>query len=128
MFTVLPKLGVVGNSAIMNVEPVFALASPGSSSASRSRRSQIARSALVVVATVVWLGCAAAPCTRRRAPFVARSLRARVASGRKQPPPHHMLSAYSSRPISMRRISLVPAPISYSLASRQRRPTGYSLV
>lgn len=25
MFTVLPKLGVVGNSAIMNVEPVFAL-------------------------------------------------------------------------------------------------------
>jgi hypothetical protein len=24
MFTVLPKLGVVGNSAIMNVEPVFA--------------------------------------------------------------------------------------------------------
>src|SRR6185369_16811785 len=26
MFTVLPRLGVVGNSAIMNVEPVFALA------------------------------------------------------------------------------------------------------
>ena len=26
MFTVLPKLGVAGNSAIMNVEPVFALA------------------------------------------------------------------------------------------------------
>jgi drug/metabolite transporter (DMT)-like permease len=26
MFTLLPKLGVVGNSAIMNVEPVFALA------------------------------------------------------------------------------------------------------
>ena len=25
MFTVLPRLGVVGNSAIMNVEPVFAL-------------------------------------------------------------------------------------------------------
>ena len=25
MFTVLPKLGVAGNSAIMNVEPVFAL-------------------------------------------------------------------------------------------------------
>src|SRR6187431_1277770 len=40
----------------------------------------------------------------------------------------HMLSAYSSRPISMRRISLVPAPISYSLASRHRRPTGYSFV
>ncbi|MEA2881194.1 MAG: hypothetical protein QOH32_413 [Bradyrhizobium sp.] len=30
----------------------------------------------------------------------------------------------SSRPISMRRISLVPAPISYSLASRKRRPVG----
>jgi drug/metabolite transporter (DMT)-like permease len=25
LFTVLPRLGVVGNSAIMNVEPVFAL-------------------------------------------------------------------------------------------------------
>ncbi|MFM8574749.1 MAG: EamA family transporter, partial [Limnohabitans sp.] len=25
MFTVLPRLGVAGNSAIMNVEPVFAL-------------------------------------------------------------------------------------------------------
>ena len=25
MFTILPRLGVVGNSAIMNVEPVFAL-------------------------------------------------------------------------------------------------------
>src|SRR4051812_18525209 len=31
---------------------------------------------------------------------------------------HHALSWNSSRPISMRRISLVPAPISYSLASR----------
>ena len=26
MFTVLPKLGVVGNSAILNLEPIFALA------------------------------------------------------------------------------------------------------
>ena len=26
MFTILPRLGVVGNSAILNVEPVFALA------------------------------------------------------------------------------------------------------
>ena len=25
MFTLLPRLGVVGNSAIMNVEPIFAL-------------------------------------------------------------------------------------------------------
>ena len=38
------------------------------------------------------------------------------------------VSENSSRPISMRRISLVPAPISYSLASRHRRPTEYSLV
>src|SRR5690606_33082053 len=38
------------------------------------------------------------------------------------------VSANSSRPISMRRISLVPAPISYSLASRHRRPVGYSLI
>ena len=30
----------------------------------------------------------------------------------------------SSRPISMRRISLVPAPISYSFASRSSRPVG----
>ena len=41
--------------------------------------------------------------------------------------PQHV-SANSSRPISMRRISLVPAPISYSLASRHRRPSGYSLM
>lgn len=30
----------------------------------------------------------------------------------------------SSRPISIRRISLVPAPISYSFASRSNRPVG----
>lgn len=40
----------------------------------------------------------------------------------------HMVSAYSSRPISMRRISDVPAPISYSLASRHSRPVGNSLM
>ena len=34
------------------------------------------------------------------------------------------VSANNSRPISMRLISLVPAPISYSLASRHRRPSG----
>ena len=38
------------------------------------------------------------------------------------------VAANSSRPISMRRISLVPAPISYSLASRHKRPSGYSLM
>ena len=40
---------------------------------------------------------------------------------------HHAVSRNNSRPISMRRISLVPAPISYSLASRSSRPVGYSL-
>ena len=34
------------------------------------------------------------------------------------------VSVNNSRPISMRRISLVPAPISYSLASRSSRPVG----
>ena len=34
----------------------------------------------------------------------------------------------SSRPINIRRISLVPAPISYSFASRTRRPVGKSLM
>src|SRR5690606_9818197 len=38
------------------------------------------------------------------------------------------LPATSSRPISMRRISLVPAPIAYSLASRRMRPVAYSLM
>ena len=42
--------------------------------------------------------------------------------------PRYIVSENSSRPISMRRISLVPAPISYSLASRQSRPSGYSLM
>jgi hypothetical protein len=36
----------------------------------------------------------------------------------------HAVLSNSSRPISMRRISLVPAPISYSLASRSKRPVG----
>src|SRR5688572_339785 len=41
---------------------------------------------------------------------------------------HGAVARNSSRPISMRRISLVPAPISYSLASRRMRPAGYSLM
>jgi len=41
---------------------------------------------------------------------------------------HQAVSWNSSRPISMRRISDVPAPISYSLASRSRRPVGLSLM
>ena len=40
------------------------------------------------------------------------------------PAERHAVSRNSSRPISMRRISLVPAPISYSLASRSSRPVG----
>ena len=41
---------------------------------------------------------------------------------------HGAVALSSSRPISMRRISFVPAPISYSLASRRMRPAGYSLM
>jgi len=55
MFTVLPKLGVVGNSAIMNVEPVFALVLAWAILGQAIAPVQVA-GALVVVATVVWLG------------------------------------------------------------------------
>jgi drug/metabolite transporter (DMT)-like permease len=55
MFTVLPKLGVVGNSAIMNVEPVFALVLAWALLGQAIAPLQVA-GALVVVATVVWLG------------------------------------------------------------------------
>ena len=48
----------------------------------------------------------------------------RHASGRAARTHGHIDSAKSSRPISMRRISDVPAPISYSLASRHSRPVG----
>ena len=41
---------------------------------------------------------------------------------------NHAVASKISRPISMRRISLVPAPISYSLASRSSRPAGKSLM
>ena len=50
MFTVLPRLGVVANSAIMNVEPIFALVM-----AQAIAPMQVA-GGLLVVATVVWLG------------------------------------------------------------------------
>lgn len=36
----------------------------------------------------------------------------------------HPVAPNNSRPISIRRISCVPAPISYSLASRSSRPVG----
>ena len=55
MFTVLPKLGVVGNSAIMNVEPVFALCLAWLVLGQSIAPSQVV-GGLVVVATVVWLG------------------------------------------------------------------------
>jgi drug/metabolite transporter (DMT)-like permease len=55
MFTVLPKLGVVGNSAIMNVEPVFALVLAWLILGQTIAPIQIG-GALIVVATVMVLG------------------------------------------------------------------------
>ena len=55
LFTVLPRLGVVGNSAIMNVEPVFALVLAWLILGQAIALSQVA-GALLVVATVIWLG------------------------------------------------------------------------
>ena len=55
MFTVLPRLGVVGNSAIMNVEPVFALVLAWAILGQSIAPSQVA-GGLLVVGTVVWLG------------------------------------------------------------------------
>lgn len=55
MFTVLPRLGVVGNSAIMNVEPIFALVLAWAVLGQSIAPSQVA-GGLIVVATVMWLG------------------------------------------------------------------------
>ncbi|HEX2539887.1 MAG TPA: DMT family transporter [Caldimonas sp.] len=55
MFTVLPRLGVVGNSAIMNVEPIFALVLAWALLGQRIAPSQVG-GGLLVVATVIWLG------------------------------------------------------------------------
>ena len=55
MFTVLPKLGVVGNSAIMNVEPIFALVLAWAILGQSIAASQVG-GGLLVVATVIWLG------------------------------------------------------------------------
>lgn len=55
MFTVLPRLGVVGNSAIMNVEPVFALGLAWVFLGQAIAPVQFA-GALLVVGTVVCLG------------------------------------------------------------------------
>jgi drug/metabolite transporter (DMT)-like permease len=55
MFTVLPKLGVVGNSAIMNVEPVFALILAWLILGQTIAPIQVG-GALIVVGTVIVLG------------------------------------------------------------------------
>jgi len=55
LFTVLPKLGVVGNSAIMNVEPVFALVLAWALLGQAIAPIQLV-GAFLVVGTVMWLG------------------------------------------------------------------------
>lgn len=55
MFTVLPRLGVVGNSAIMNVEPIFALVLAWLLLHQSIAPMQVA-GGLIVVGTVMWLG------------------------------------------------------------------------
>lgn len=55
MFVVLPRLGVVGNSAIMNIEPIFALVLAWALLGQRIAPVQVA-GGLIVVATVIWLG------------------------------------------------------------------------
>lgn len=55
MFTVLPRLGVVGNSAIMNVEPIFALVLAWAVLGQAIAPVQVG-GGLIVVAAVMWLG------------------------------------------------------------------------
>ena len=55
MFTVLPRLGVVGNSALMNIEPIFALVLAWAVLGQSIAAIQIA-GGLLVVGTVMWLG------------------------------------------------------------------------
>lgn len=55
MFTVLPRLGVVGNSAIMNVEPIFALGLAWGILGQSIAAVQVL-GGLIVVGTVIWLG------------------------------------------------------------------------
>ena len=55
MFTVLPRLGVVGNSAIMNVEPIFALGLAWAILGQSIRAVQVV-GGVIVVATVIGLG------------------------------------------------------------------------
>jgi drug/metabolite transporter (DMT)-like permease len=67
MFTVLPRLGVVGNSAIMNVEPVFALVL-GWLILDQTIAAQQVAGALIVVGAVVALGLRKRPAVDRLAP------------------------------------------------------------
>ncbi|MFV0680627.1 EamA family transporter [Ottowia sp.] len=55
LFTVLPRLGVVGNSAIMNVEPIFALVLAWVVLGQAIAPVQLL-GALLVVGAVIWLG------------------------------------------------------------------------
>jgi drug/metabolite transporter (DMT)-like permease len=55
VFTVLPRLGVVANAAIMNVEPIFALVLAWAILGQAIAVSQVA-GGLLVVGAVVWLG------------------------------------------------------------------------
>ena len=55
MFTVLPRLGVVGGSPIMNVEPIFALVLAWAVLGQAVAPVQV-MGGLLVVATVMWLG------------------------------------------------------------------------
>jgi drug/metabolite transporter (DMT)-like permease len=55
MFTVLPRLGVVGNSAIMNVEPIFALVLAWAVLGQAIAPVQVL-GGLIVVGAVIWLG------------------------------------------------------------------------
>ncbi len=62
MFTVLPRLGVVGNSAIMNIEPIFALVLAWAILGQTIAPLQVG-GGLLVVATVVSLGLRRRPVT-----------------------------------------------------------------
>jgi drug/metabolite transporter (DMT)-like permease len=66
MFTVLPRLGVVGSSPIMNVEPVFALVLAWAILGQAIAPLQVA-GGLLVVGTVVWLGWRGGAARRARA-------------------------------------------------------------
>ncbi len=55
LFTVLPRLGVVGNLGVMNVEPIFALVLAWALLGQSIAPVQVA-GGLLVVATVMWLG------------------------------------------------------------------------